>query len=259
MAVTQQTAKTSYVTYGDTKLAYRRFGQSTGVPLLFLIHFRGTMDKWDPLLINSLAASRPVILVDYKGVGKSTGPVATSFRECANDIINFLSLIHVKEVDILGFSIGGFLAGLIGLNADPNKLKINHLVLAGTGASSGPGIENSTNPYMAAATSQDIDLPEFKELFFSHNPKGEKHAEEWWARVAERNESSSGETPSDWLSKGFKDQGAGLQAQGASLEKWFTPETSQGLEGSYGRLGELDIPILIANGSVSQPRLGFVA
>lgn len=262
MAITHQTAKTSYVNHADGQFAYRRFGASSGVPLLFLIHFRGTMDKWDPLLINSIAASRPIILVDYKGVGLSTGPAATSFRESASDIINFLAIIDVKEVDILGFSIGGFVAGMIGLDADPTKLKVRHLVLCGTGASSGPGIEMSTNDYMPFATRDFIDLVDFKTLFFAHNPAGAKHAEEWWARVQERTEATSGEALSNFLSKGkgpglgYSDGGAGIGAQGAALEKWFNPETSQGLNGSYGRLGELNMPVLIANGSVSKTYCG---
>jgi pimeloyl-ACP methyl ester carboxylesterase len=248
---TFQTAKTSYVSYGDTKLAYRRFGASNGVPLLFLIHFRGTMDKWDPLLVNSIAASRPVILIDYAGVGKSTGEVAGSFRESAADVIEFLSLINVKEVDILGFSIGGFVAELVALNAPSSKLKVRKLVLCGTAASAGPDIVLSKNDYLPAATGKDIDVAAFKELFFAHTPEGEKAAEQWWDRIHERNEATSGEVPSKWLSEGYEDGGAGLQKQGAALQQWTNPDTSSGEEGSYSRLGQLDIPVLIANGSVS--------
>ncbi|KAM0459269.1 hypothetical protein ACHAO4_002663 [Trichoderma viride] len=246
---THQTAKTSYVPYRDGKFAYRRFGAPSGVPLLFLIHFRGTMDKWDPLLINGIAASRPVILVDYAGVGQSTGIVANNFREWADDMLEFLSLIDVKQVDILGFSLGGFVAEMMTLNADPNKLKIRKLILVGTGASVGPGVEKTTNDYVPYAASADGDLSSMKVLFFPHNPVGEKAAEEWWARIQERNESTSGEVPSEWLSHGYKDGGAGLKAQADALEKWFNRETSRGAEGSYDRLEEIDIPVLIANGS----------
>ena len=45
----------------------------------------------------------------------------------------------------------------------------------------------------------------FKELFFAYNTKGKKTAEEWWARIQERNEATSGAAPSEWLSKGYKD------------------------------------------------------
>ncbi|KAL6906612.1 Alpha/Beta hydrolase protein [Trichoderma evansii] len=246
---THQTAKTSYVPYRDGKIAYRRFGASSGVPLLFLVHFRGTMDKWDPLLINSIAASRPVILVDYVGVGQSTGIVANNFREWGDDMLAFLSLIGVKEVDIFGFSLGGFVAEMMTLNADPSKLKIRKLILVGTGASVGPGVETSPNDYVQYAAVPDIELSHLKVLFFPHNAVGEKAAEQWWARIQERNESTSGEVPSEFLSTGYKDGGVGLKAQGEALEKWFNRETSSGLEGSYDRLEQIDIPVLIANGS----------
>jgi pimeloyl-ACP methyl ester carboxylesterase len=249
---THQTAKTSYVTYGEGKLAYRRFGATNGVPLLFLIHFRGTMDKWDPLLINSIAASRPVILVDYAGVGQSTGRVAASFRESANDMIEFLSLINVKEVDILGFSIGGFVAQMVALNAPPSKLKVRKLILGGTGPSAGPGIESSKNDYLPAATGQEVDVSNLKELFFPHNAVGEKAAEEWWSRIQERKESTSGEVPSEFLSAHYADGGAGMQAQGNALQLFSNPDSSTGEDGTYSRLDQLDIPVLIANGSVSK-------
>ncbi|EHK20441.1 uncharacterized protein TRIVIDRAFT_154601 [Trichoderma virens Gv29-8] len=207
------------------------------------------MDKWDPLLVNTLAATRPVILIDYVGVGKSVGKVATSFKDSADDMIAALIQIGVKEVDILGFSIGGFVTQMVALNAPANKLKVRKIVLCGTGASAGPGIKLSPNNYMPAATTEKIDLVNFKELFFAHNPAGEKHAEEWWARLSERNEATSGEAPSQWLSWGFTDDGEGLKNQGISIEKFLTAETSQGVEGSYGRLPSFDIPVLIANGS----------
>jgi pimeloyl-ACP methyl ester carboxylesterase len=249
---THQTAKTQYIPYKDGKIAYRRFGASTGVPLVFFIHFRGTMDKWDPLLVNTLAKTRPVILIDYVGVGQSVGKVATSFKDSADDMIAALIQIGVKEVDVIGFSIGGFVTEMVALNSPKDKLKVRKIVLCGTGASAGPGIELSSNDYMPAATAEKIDLVNFKELFFAHNPAGEKHAEEWWARLAERNESTSGEKPSQWLSWGFTDGGEGLKNQGISIEKFLTAETSQQIEGSYGRLPSLDIPVLIANGSVSR-------
>jgi pimeloyl-ACP methyl ester carboxylesterase len=210
------------------------------------------MDKWDPLLVNSIAASRPVILVDYVGVGLSTGTAANSFRKWADDMIQFLSLIDVKEVDLLGMSLGGFVIEMMALNADPNKLKVRKLILCGTGASIGPRIETTPNVYTTDSNVKDLELPNFKVLFFPPNSVGEKAAEEWWSRIHERNESTSGETPSNWLSQGFKDNAAGMKAQGEALEKWFNPETSRGLEGSYGRLEKLDIPVLIANGSVSK-------
>jgi pimeloyl-ACP methyl ester carboxylesterase len=64
------------------KTAYRLFGAATGVPLLCCQHFRGTMDHWDPLLINALAKGRPILLWDNHGAGKSAGEVPLTFAGC---------------------------------------------------------------------------------------------------------------------------------------------------------------------------------
>jgi len=77
---TQQTAKTQYINASGIKFAYRSFGLTTGIPLVFLQHFRGTMDHWDPLLINKPSATRPILLIDNSGVGLSGGEVAQTFE-----------------------------------------------------------------------------------------------------------------------------------------------------------------------------------
>jgi len=252
---THQTAKTLYVSSQKTTFAYRRFGTDDGVPLLFLIHFRGTMDKWDPLLINSIAKNRPVILVDYAGVGQSTGRVAASFRESAEDIASFLSLIGVKEVDILGFSIGAFVAQLIALNTKKEILKVRKLIICASSASVGPDMPETSNDYVTAATAKDLIVDQFKTLFFPRNDIGEEACEKWWSRLKERNEETSGETPSDWASQGYQDGGLAMQTQGAAYAAFQDPEKSRGLDGSYSRLGDLQMPVLVAQGSVSEAYL----
>jgi len=257
---THQTAKTQYTSTPDGAItfAYRRFGTpaADGIPLLFLIHFRGTMDKWDPLLVNSVAQHREVILVDYAGLGQSQGRVATSFRESAADIATFLSLINVKDVYALGFSIGGFVVQLLALNhsntdAARKTLNVGKIIITGSSGSIGPDMPESKNDYKTPATSATLTVDEFKELFFPRDPVGEKAADDWWARVAERNEKNSGEEPSDWGSQGFKDGGFAIQAQGEAYGKMLGEDTSKDLDGSYDRLGELKIPVLVAQGSVS--------
>jgi pimeloyl-ACP methyl ester carboxylesterase len=248
---THQTAKTQYVSSETTKFAYRRFGASEGVPLLFLIHFRGTMDKWDPLLINSVAKTRPVILVDYSGIGQSSGRVATSFRDSGADIMTFLSLIGVSKADILGFSIGAFVAQMVALNADANTLQVRKLIIAGSSASVGPDMPETKNDYQTAATAGTLEVGGFKTLFFPRNKEGEEAADAWWARVAERNETASGEKPSEWASQDLTDGGTAMQAQGTAYGAFMNAEASKGEDGTYGRLSELKMPVLVAQGSVS--------
>jgi pimeloyl-ACP methyl ester carboxylesterase len=248
---THQTAKTQYVSGEKGTFAYRRFGAGDGTPLLFLIHFRGTMDKWDPLLINGIAGSRPVILVDYLGLGQSKGPVATTFQESAADIAEFLSLMKVTKVDVLGFSIGAFVAQLLALNTHKDDLAVKHLIICGSSSSVGPDMPETKNDYATAATQGTLTVDGFKTLFFPRDAEGEGAADAWWARVQERNEAASGEKPSDWGSQDLHDQGAAMQAQGQAYAAFLNPETSKDAAGSYDRLGQLDMPVLVAQGSVS--------
>ncbi|KAM0472450.1 hypothetical protein ACHAP7_008603 [Fusarium lateritium] len=248
----QQTVKTRYVALPNgPKFAYRQIGAAFGTPLIVLTHFRGTMDKWDPLVINNLAAKRRVITVDYLGVGLSTGEVATSIRQSAADIALFIELIGETEVDLLGFSIGGYVAQMVVLNSDPSKVKVRKLVLAGTGTSHGPELALSPNDDVSSVASvKDVNISVFKTLFFPKNVPGDAAAEAWWIRVHERTPSSCGEAVSEWLSSGYKDQGKGIKGQ-ATQGHAFTmaADTSKGVEGAYDRLGDIKIPVLVTNGS----------
>jgi pimeloyl-ACP methyl ester carboxylesterase len=96
---------------------YRRFGNPTdsGAPLVFLQHYRGTLDNWDPLLIDTIAAQREVILVDNAGVAGSTGTTPDTVEEMARDALAFLDAVGATRYDLIGFSLGGFIAQEIAL------------------------------------------------------------------------------------------------------------------------------------------------
>ncbi|KAK4119798.1 alpha/beta-hydrolase [Parathielavia appendiculata] len=207
------------------------------------------MDKYDPQLINTLAQHRRIILVDYAGVGLSTGTVASSVRQSADDILTFLSLIGEREVDILGFSLGGTVAQLVALNADPALLKVRKLILAGTTPSMGEGVRRSPNAdVFEVAGAKEVTIETFKRLFFLANAEGVAAAEQWWARIHERSVATSGEEPATWLSQSYADGAVGVKAQSQQLGTWMTPEGSQGAEGSFERLKGLNIPVLVVNG-----------
>ncbi|KAH7194115.1 Alpha/Beta hydrolase protein [Fusarium oxysporum] len=114
---TQETAKTLFLTADGIDFAYRLIGKSNSSqpPLLMLNHVRSTIDTWDPDLINNLTATgRQLITYDYAGLGHSRGPVATSIKGFAINLLAFLNVLllklSVKEVDVLGFSMGGYIA-----------------------------------------------------------------------------------------------------------------------------------------------------
>src|SRR5882762_3421899 len=126
---THQTAPTQFVEANSIRFAYRRFGKSGGVPLIFNQHFTGTMDHWDPAVTDGLAAEREVILFNNAGVSSSSGAVPTSVEQMAANAIAFIKALALQQVDVLGFSIGGFVAQEITL---ANPKLVRRRVLGGT-------------------------------------------------------------------------------------------------------------------------------
>src|ERR1700692_2827200 len=110
MTHTHQTAPTQFVEANGIRFAYRRFGKSGGIPLVFNQHFTGTMDHWDPLVTDGLAVTREVILFNNAGISNSSGEVPTTFEEMGANAIAFIKALGLQQVDVLGFSIGGFVA-----------------------------------------------------------------------------------------------------------------------------------------------------
>jgi pimeloyl-ACP methyl ester carboxylesterase len=125
-----QTAPTQFVEANGIRFAYRRFGKTCGVPLIFNQHFRGTMDYWDPAVTDGLARNREVILFDNAGVSSSSGQVPTTFSEMGANAIGFIKALGLTKVDVLGFSIGGMVAQEIALQV-PDLVR--RLILVGTG------------------------------------------------------------------------------------------------------------------------------
>ena len=93
------------------RYAYRRFGNSGGgVPVVLLQHFRGNLDNWDPALLDALAGERELIAFNNVGVASTDGTTPNSVTQMARDAIIFLEALKLEEVDLLGFSLGGFVA-----------------------------------------------------------------------------------------------------------------------------------------------------
>src|SRR2546425_7667866 len=141
MIPTHQTAPTQFVDAAGIRFAYRRFGKSGGVPLVFNMHFTGTMDHWDPLVTDGLAATREVILFNNAGISNSSGEVPTTVEEMGANAIAFIKALGLTKVDVLGFSIGGMVAQEITLQA-PDLVR--KLILVGTGPRGGQGMGSLT-------------------------------------------------------------------------------------------------------------------
>jgi pimeloyl-ACP methyl ester carboxylesterase len=139
--VHHQTAPTQFVEANGIRFAYRRFGKSGGVPLVFNMHFIGTMDHWDPLVTDGLAATREVILFNNAGISSSSGEVPDSAEAMAANAAAFIKALGLAKVDVLGFSLGGFVAQALTL-AFPDLVR--RLVLVGTGPRGGQDMATLT-------------------------------------------------------------------------------------------------------------------
>lgn len=177
-------APTQFQQVGDVRLAYRRFGKEGAPPLVCLQHFTGRMDNWDPIHTNRLAQDRPVVLVDYRGVGRSSGETPDSMQGMGRDIIAFARALGAKQVDIFGFSIGGMVAQQIALDAPE---LVRRLILAGTGPSGGEGMA-AFSPKVQEIFTRLKDKPAERalELFFSPSAASQAAGKAWIGRILAR-------------------------------------------------------------------------
>ncbi|MEU6745476.1 alpha/beta hydrolase [Spirillospora sp. NPDC046719] len=182
-AITHRTAPTRFVEADGISYAYRRFGSGGAVPLVLLQHFRGNLDNWDPQLTDGLAASREVILVDYAGVGSSSGAPSGSVTQIARQIIAFTEALGLGQIDLLGFSLGGFVAQEIAL---VRPRLIRRLVLAGTGPKGAPGMHTWRADIESHARAQVNDADDLLYIFFAHTETSQALGKQFLGRIFER-------------------------------------------------------------------------
>lgn len=123
------TVPTQFVEANGIRFAYRRWGKPGGIPLVFNQHFTGNLDNWDPAVLDGLTPEREVILFNNAGIASSTGEVPSTFAGMARNAEAFIDALGLKQIDLLGFSIGGMVAQQIVI--DRPEL-IRKLILIGT-------------------------------------------------------------------------------------------------------------------------------
>src|ERR1700719_827051 len=228
---THQTASTQFVEAAGIRFAYRRFGKKEGVPLLFFMHFAGTMDHWDPALTDGFARDREVILFNNSGVSSSSGEVPTSIEKMAQHASAFTDALGIKKLDALGFSMGGFIAQQF--TVDRPDL-VRKLTLVGTGPRSGEGMASLT-PEAQEIFGAKYDPPDelWLRAFFTPSKRsqaaGRKYLERQRARKENRDPLSNEKVAA---------------AQIAALQKWGAPAKDP-----YAYLKKITQPTLVVNGS----------
>lgn len=177
-------APTRFQDIGGVRLAYRRFGKEGATPVVCLQHFAGTMNNSDPIYTNRLAQDRPVILVDYRGVGRSEGETPKSVQGLAADIIAFIRTLGVDKVDVFGFSLGGFVAQQVALDAPE---LVRRLLLVGTGPQGGENMQEYTPQVTEIIARPNISSAQRRqELFFAPSATSQAAGKAWLARITAR-------------------------------------------------------------------------
>jgi pimeloyl-ACP methyl ester carboxylesterase len=228
---THQTAPTQHVEANRIRFAFRRFGKTGGVPLVLNQHFTGTMDHWDPAVTDGLAKDREVVLFNNAGVSSSSGEVPTSFAETGANAVAFIKALGLRQVDVLGFSIGGLVAQEITL-AEPELVR--RLVLVGTGPRSGESMDTGTpegNRIFGATYEHPDDL--WLSVFFTPSEASQAAGREFLKRFRLRSKDRDPEVNEKVA-----------PAQRAAIAKWGAKR-----ERPYDYLKAIQQPTLVVNGS----------
>lgn len=218
---------TMHIDAAGTTFAYREFGPSNGVPVVFLHHFTAVIDDWDPRVVDGIAAERRVIAFDNRGVGGSKGRTPTTVAAMADDAIAFIRSLGLEQVDLMGFSLGGFISQVI-VAKDPTLVR--RIVLAGTGAAGGPGVGRFSPRLVGDTLHGGLTLSDPKPyLFFTRSANGKAAAAGYMQRLKERTEDRVQPTSL-----------RGVAAQLVAIHRW-------------GRQAPMDLaaiehPVLVANG-----------
>jgi pimeloyl-ACP methyl ester carboxylesterase len=226
-----QTAPTQFVEANGIRFAYRRFGKLGSVPLVFNQHYTGTMDHWDPAVTDGFTKDREVILFNNAGVSSTSGEVPATFQGMGTNAVAFIKALGVEKVDVLGFSIGGFVAQEIAVQA-PDLVR--RLVLLGTGPRSGQGMGGGT-PEGNRIFGSTYDPPDhlWLSVFFTPSPASQAAGREFLKRLRLRSKDRDPEV---------NDKVA--PAQRAAIAKWAAPR-----EHPYDYLKTIRQPTLVVNGS----------
>jgi pimeloyl-ACP methyl ester carboxylesterase len=180
------TAPTRTISAGGVEFAYRDFGPTTGVPVIFLNHLAAVLDNWDPRVVDGIATRHRVITFDNRGVGASSGSTPNTIEAMATDAVAFIRALGLEKVDLLGFSMGGMIAQVIAA-AEPQLVR--KLIVAGTGPAGGEGITNVTRIAHLDTLRGLLTLQDPKQfLFFTRTPNGRRAGKAFLARLKERTE-----------------------------------------------------------------------
>ena len=211
--------------------AYRDTGDGSknGLPLVLLQHFRGNLDNWDPALIDTLASTRRVVTFDNTGVGGSTGATPDTIEQMARDAIAFIAAMQFGQVDLLGFSIGSFVAQQIALT---RPAIVRRLVLASSAPQGAVGMHGWAPEVIGAIGTPHTNPEAYLDVFFTQSAASRQAGTEALRRMYARTEDR--DTPTTWATR---------EAQYDAVCTWGIPDHAL-----LQRLSCLQMPVFVANG-----------
>ncbi len=167
---------TKHVTVGDVSYAYRELRPThpaDPTPVIFLQRFRGTLDDWDPAFVDELAKTRHVILFSDAAIGSSTGTPAKDFDEKGRNAAAFARKLGYEQIDVLGFSMGGFVCQTIALQ-EPRLVR--KVVGIGTGPAGNAETAPPTDIVFGIALKETYSFEDARYLFFAEGRENETQA-----------------------------------------------------------------------------------
>jgi pimeloyl-ACP methyl ester carboxylesterase len=215
------------VNVSGTEFIYRDLGLRDGVPVVMLNHWGAVLDNFDPRIVDGLASKHRVVTLSYRGMGASGGKAPVTIGEMADDAIAAVRALGLTKIDLLGFSLGGFVAQDFVLKAPE---LVRKLILTGTGPAGGAGI-NKVGPVSWPLIIKGLITRRDPKtyLFFTSSVSGRSAAVAFLERLKERKLNRDKEP-----------------AIGAFLRQ-LKAITAWGNQASQD-LGRIKIPVLVANG-----------
>ncbi|UGQ13977.1 alpha/beta hydrolase [Yinghuangia sp. ASG 101] len=218
---------TRSVSVDGVDFAYRQLGPEGGVPLVLLNHLAAVLDNWDPRVVDGIAQQRRVIAFDNRGVGASGGTTPRTVEDMARDTVLFIRALGLDRVDLLGLSMGGFIAQVI---AAQEPRLVRKIILAGTGPAGGQGIDKVTPLTLRATLKGALTRKDPKQyLFFTDTEGGRQAGHAFLARLKERTDN--------------RDKAISLpafRAQLQAIKRWGLQDPAD--------LSNIRQPALVANG-----------
>ncbi len=226
LTLTYAETPTQYIVVGGNRYAYRSLGNESGYPLVCFQHFTGTLDNWDPIIINGFAKERKIITIDNAGIGNSEGTTPDNVLDMAEIALKIIEALEIQKCDVLGYSLGGFIAQTIAFKRPSLFRKI---ILVGTAPQGANALH--TFPQLVQKGLQQKGIEVYLYYFAAKTEKSRALIAATFKRLMERKIDRDKETGM-----------AAVQAQTKALTKWGTDPVTI-------KLSDIHQPVMIVQGS----------